>query len=181
LLNSRNRSIKMKTLNEYLMESAKTHEFRLKTCCELSEDQLDKLEKHLRKYEAFDIESPKRTILQSAPMDFVNMGASEVYIMDFKTNLPMSPSMLVNELVQKIGIGEGQIKVRNKLEPAFKEDEASMEGPAEEQSTALLLDGEYSEAEDHKAEDHFGDQYNTKFLDELNKARKELNTEYKGN
>ena len=45
----------MKTLNEYLMESAKTHEFRLKTCCELSEDQLDKLEKHLRKYEAFDI------------------------------------------------------------------------------------------------------------------------------
>ena len=117
----------MKTLNDYLMESAKTYEFRLKTCCELSDDQLDSLEKHMRKYEAFDIESPKRTILQSAPLDFHNVGATEIYIMDFKTNLPMSPAMLVNELVQKIGIGEGQIKVRNKLEPAYKEDEASME------------------------------------------------------
>ena len=94
----------MKTLNDYLMESAKTYEFRLKTCCELSDDQLDSLEKHMRKYEAFDIESPKRTILQSAPLDFHNVGATEIYIMDFKTKLPMSPAMLVNELVQKIGI-----------------------------------------------------------------------------
>lgn len=181
MLNSRNRSNKMKTLNEYLMESAKTHEFRLKTCCELSDDQLDLLEKHLRKYEAFDIESPKRTILQKAPMEFYNAGATEIYIMDFKTKLPMSPAMLVNELVQKLGIGEGQIRVRNKLEPAEKEDAASMEEPAEGSTQALLLDGEYSEADNPKAEEHYGDVYNTKFMDELNKARKELNTEYKGN
>jgi hypothetical protein len=171
----------MKTLNEYLMESAKTHEFRLKTAVELSDDQLDKLEKHLRKYEAFDIDSPKRTILQSAPLDFHNIGATEVYIMDFKTELPMSPSILVNELVQKLGISERDIRVRNKLEPAEQEDAASMEEPAEGGREALLMDGEYSEAENAKAEDHYGDAYNTKFLDELNKARRELNKEYKGN
>lgn len=171
----------MKTLNEYLMESAKTHEFRLKTAVELSDDQLDKLEKHLRKYEAFDIDSPKRTILQSAPLDFHNIGATEVYIMDFKTELPMSPSILVNELVQKLGISERDIRVRNKLEPAEQEDAASMEEPAEGEREALLMDGEYSEAENAKAEDHYGDAYNTKFLDELNKARRELNKEYKGN
>jgi len=168
-------------LNEYLMESAKTHEFRLKTAVELSDDQLDKLEKHLRKYEAFDIDSPKRTILQSAPLDFHNIGATEVYIMDFKTELPMSPSILVNELVQKLGISERDIRVRNKLEPAEQEDAASMEEPAEGGREALLMDGEYSEAENAKAEDHYGDAYNTKFLDELNKARRELNKEYKGN
>lgn len=170
----------MKTLNDYLMESAKTHEFRLKTAVELSDDQLDSLEKHLRKYEAFDIESPKRTILQSAPLDFHNLGATEVYIMDFKTKLPMSPAMLVNELVQKLGVGEGHIRVRNKLEPAEQEDAASMEDPADGEADALLLDSEYSEAEDHKAEDYYGDKYNTKFMDELSKARKEHNKEYKG-
>lgn len=170
----------MKTLNDYLMESAKTYEFRLKTAVELSDDQLDSLEKHLRKYEAFDIESPKRTILQSAPLDFHNLGATEVYIMDFKTKLPMSPAILVNELVQKLGIGEGHIRVRNKLEPAEQEDAASMEEPAEGEKDALLLDGEYSEVDNPKAEDHYGDKYNTKFMDELKKARKELNTEYKG-
>lgn len=171
----------MKTLNDYLMESARTHEFRLKTAIELSDAQLDSLEKHLRKYEAFDIGTPKRTILQSAPLDFHNIGATEVYIMDFKTSLPMSPAILVNELVQKLGISERDIRVRNKLEPAEQEDAASMEEPAEGETDALLLDAEYSEAENHKAEDYYGDKFNTKFLDELNKARKELNTEYKGN
>jgi hypothetical protein len=170
----------MKTLNDYLMESAKTYEFRLKTCCELSDDQLDSLEKHMRKYEAFDIESPKRTILQSAPLDFHNVGATEIYIMDFKTKLPMSPAMLVNELVQKIGISERDIRVRNKLEPAEQEDAASMEEPTDGETDALLLDGEYTEAENHKAEDHYGDQYNTKFVAELERTRKEHNTEYKG-
>lgn len=170
----------MKKLNEYLMESARTYEFRLKTAVELSDEQLDKLEKHLRKYEAFDIGSPKRTILQSAPMDFHNIGATEVYIMDFKTELPCSPAMLVNELVQKLGVNERDIRVRNKLEPAEQEDAASMEDPTEGETDALLLDDEYSEADNPKAEDHYGDKYNTKFMDELNKARKDLNTEYKG-
>jgi hypothetical protein len=55
-----------------------------------------------------------------------------------------------------------------------------MEEPAEGEKGALLLDDEYSEAEDHKATDYYGDAFNTKFLDELSKARKELNTEYKG-
>lgn len=162
------------------MESARTYEFRLKTAVELSDEQLDKLEKHLRKYEAFDIGSPKRTILQSAPMDFHNIGATEVYIMDFKTELPCSPAMLVNELVQKLGVNERDIRVRNKLEPAEQEDAASMEDPTEGETDALLLDDEYSEADNPKAEDHYGDKYNTKFMDELNKARKDLNTEYKG-
>lgn len=169
----------MKSLQEYLMESAKTYEFRLKTAVELSDDQLDMLEKHLRKYEAFDVESPKRTILQSAPLDFHNLGAAEIYIMDFKTKLPMSPAMLVNELVQKLGIGEGHIRVRNKMEPGEELDAESMEEPTDGEAQALLLDDEYSEVENPKAEDMFGDKYNTKFIDELTKARKEHNTEYK--
>ena len=92
----------------------------------------------------------------------------------------MSPAMLVNELVQKIGISERDIRVRNKLEPAEQEDAASMEEPTDGETDALLLDGEYTEAENPKAEEHYGDQYNTKFVAELEKTRKEHNTEYKG-
>ena len=44
----------------------------------------------------------------------------------------------------------------------------------------LLLHYIHRQAEDHKATDYYGDAFNTKFLDELSKARKELNTEYKG-
>lgn len=171
----------MKSLQKYLTESAKTYEFRLKTAQELSDDQLDMLEKHLRKYDAFDVESPRRTILQRAPLDFYNLGATEVFIIDFKTRLPLSPAMLVNELVQKLGIGEGHIRVRNKLEPAEQQDAESMESIEElsKKVDAMLLDDNYSEVKNPKADKFYGEKHKTKFIDELTKARKKLTKEYK--
>lgn len=162
------------------MESAKTHEFRLKTIVELSDEQLDKLETHLRKYEAFDIGSPKRTILQSAPLDFYNTGAREVYIMDFKTEIPCSPAQLVQELVQKVGIAERDIRVRNKLEPREEMEADIIDPPTEADSKALLTDSEYSEADNPNADDYHGEAHKTKFVKELEKSRRELYSEYKG-
>ena len=90
----------MKSLKQYIAESAKEYEFRFKTIVELSEEQLDKFETHLRKYDAFDVGAPKRTILQTAPLDFYNTGATEVYMIDFKTRIPTSAAVLGNELGQ---------------------------------------------------------------------------------
>jgi len=173
----------MKRLHHYLMESQKTYEFRLKTIIELSDEQLDKFETHLRKYEAFDIETPKRTILQSAPLEFYNTGAREVYIIDFKTRLPMSPAVLVNEVVSKLGISEGEIRVRNRAEPAEEIDEIhreeNAEGYKEPKYKTRLTDPNYKEYKNPKAEDYHGEKHKTKFMRELEKARKPLATEYK--
>jgi hypothetical protein len=170
----------MRNLQEYLTESEKTHEFRLKTIVELSEQQLDKLEKHLRKYDAFDISAPKRTILQSAPLDFANTDASEVFIIDFKTRLPLSPHMVMAELCHKLGINERNIRVRNILEPAETEDQKSMEDEDDKPKGALLHDDKYSEAESVNQADYHGELHKTKFLDDLEKNRKQHTTEYKG-
>ena len=173
----------MKRLHHYLMESQKTYEFRLKTVVELTDEQLDRLETHLRKYEAYDVETPKRTILQSAPLDFYNKGACEVYIIDFKTKLPMSPAVLINELVSKLGISEGDIRVRNLAEPAEQQDEIhreqNTEGYKEQKYKARLLDPDYKEYKNPKADDYHGEKHKTKFIRELEKARKPLTTEYK--
>jgi len=173
----------MKRLHHYLMESQKTHEFRLKTIVELSDEQLDKMETHLRKYEAFDIETPKRTILQTAPLEFYNKGACEVYIIDFNTKLPMSPAVLINELVSKLGIAEGDIRVRNRAEPAEEIDEKhreeNTEGYEAPEAKSLLMDPDYSEFENPNADDFHGEVHKTKFMKELETARKSLATEYK--
>lgn len=173
----------MKRLHHYLMESHKTHEFRLKTVIELTDEQLDKFETHLRKYEAFDIETPKRTIMQKAPLDFYNKGACEVYIIDFKTNLPLSPTVLINELVSKLGIGEGDIRVRDKNSPSEEIDELhremNKEGAKELEKTSLLLDPDYKEYDNPDANNYHGEEHKTRFLKELEKTRKELSTEYK--
>lgn len=174
----------MKRLQQYLMESQKTYEFRMKTIVELSDEQLDKLENHLRKYEAYDIETPKRTIMQSAPLDFYNSGANEVYIIDFKTKLPVSPQILLNEIVSKLGIGEGSVRIRNRAEPLDEIDTKYLEDSEkdtskEKKKKALLTDPDYKEVKNPKADDYHGEKHKTKFMRELEKARKPLTTEYK--
>ena len=173
----------MKTLTQYLAESAKEYEFRLKTIVELTDEQIDKLETHLRKYDAFDVAAPKKTILQSAPLDFYNTGAREVYIIDFKTRLPVVPQILVNEMIQTLGISEHDIRVRGVNEPGEILDQANMEEKevvAADPENAVLNDPDYSEVENADHKDAFGNEHTTKLLDELEKTRTPVQTEYKG-
>ena len=48
----------MKSLKQYLAESEKTYNFRLRTVAEMSDDQLDKLEKHLARYNVESVSAP---------------------------------------------------------------------------------------------------------------------------
>ena len=169
----------MKNLQTYLAESAKTYEFRLKSAAELSDDQLDKLERHLRKYEAFDVSTPTRTILQSAPLDFHNIGASEIFIIDFKTKLPMSPALALAELVQCMGVSERVLRLRGIDEPGEILDQESMENKDDKKVDSKLLDGEYSDHENADAADYYGEKHLTKFIKELQDSKRDHNTEYK--
>lgn len=169
----------MKSLKQYIAESAKEYEFRFKTIVELSDEQLDKFETHLRKYDAFDIGAPKRTILQSAPVDFPDSGAGEVFIIDFKTRITTTPSVLISELQKALNIAEGDFVLRNSNDPLNDVDEE--EAKEDEDKKALLNDPEMSEAEEVNQAEHAGQAYVDNFLDELEKTRKELPSEYKGN
>ncbi len=90
-----------KSLGQYLAENEAIHEFRVKIAVEPTDRQLDAMELHLRKYDAFDISTPKKTIIQRNPRDFRSIDAAEVYFIDFKTRQPASPLQLLAELTQK--------------------------------------------------------------------------------
>jgi hypothetical protein len=169
----------MKKLSQYLAESAKTYEFRMKTICKLSDDQLDCMERCLRKYEAYDISSPKKTIMQRNPIDFHDSGAHEVFIIDFKTKLPTAPHELMNMLVAKLGCAENTIKVRNSADPIEELDEKSREAPDSKKYSVRLTDGDYSEYDAQKADEMHGEKHITSFIKELEKSRVDLTTEYK--
>lgn len=160
-----------KDLTQYLSESEHVHEFRLKIACEVTDEQLDAMELHLRKYDGFDITTPKKTIIQRNPRDFRSIDAAEIYMIDFKTRLPASPLQLLAELTQKMGIHERFLIVRNKMEPLHVEDES--EEMPEENYTTRLTDEEYSEVENPKAEDYYGEQFKDSFIKEIAKERAE--------
>jgi hypothetical protein len=168
----------MKTLSQYLAESAKVYEFRLKTIVDFSDEQLDKLETHLRKYEAYDISAPKKTIMQKHPIDFNNTNAAEVYIIDFKTKIPATPPELVNELGAKLGVNERELKIRNRADPVLDLDETE-ESETPKKYKPRLTDEKYSEYKNPKADDYHGDKHLTKFMRELKKNRVDLAKEYK--
>jgi len=160
-----------KKLGQYLAENEAVHEFRVKIAMEPTDKQLDAMELHLRKYDGFDIETPKKTIIQRNPRDFRSIDAAEVYMIDFKTRQPASPLQLLAELTQKMGIHERFIIVRNKLEPLHIEDEA--EELPEENYKPRIGDDDYSEAEKVKADDLYGEKFKASFIKEIAKDRAE--------
>ena len=60
----------MKTFKDYLTESSKSWKFKIKTVHELTDEQADRIEKHLTKYDSKGLGAVKKTILQSSPRDF---------------------------------------------------------------------------------------------------------------
>lgn len=165
------------TLEQYLAERAQPHEFRLKLACEATDIQLDAMELHLRKYDAFDITTPTKTIMQRNPRDFRSISATEIFMIDFKTHQPASPTQLLAELTQKMGIHERFMIVRNKAEPLHVEDET--DESVETEYTPRLEDPEYSEAENPNADDYYGEKFKAKFIKEIAKERKDLAQERK--
>jgi hypothetical protein len=160
-----------KDLSQYLADNEAVHEFRVKIALEPTDEQLDAMELHLRKYDAYDITTPKKTIIQRNPRDFRSIDAAEVYMIDFKTRQPASPLQLLAELTQKMGIHERFIIVRNKMEPLHIEDEHE-ELPVEKYKPRLT-DEKYSDAEKVKGDQFYGEKFKSNFLKDLQKSRVE--------
>jgi len=77
----------MKSLKQYLAESEKTYEFRLRSLNEISDEHMDRIENHMKKYNMESMGAPKKTIMHK-PRGFADVGAQEVYVYDFATKLP---------------------------------------------------------------------------------------------
>jgi len=164
----------MSTLLEYINSVKTQHKYRIKLACGCDDAIMDKIEKHLEKYDAEEISNPQKLILQRRPLDFPNLDMAEVHIVDFTANLPVSQDMLRAELSKILRVPEGMIVVRNALEP--REQEAEHDEEAEKfmkdpKKLEAKLGTDYSKDEGSEvtAEETFGNKYNTNLLKELKK------------
>jgi hypothetical protein len=163
----------MKSLKQYLAESEKTYEFRLRSLNEISDEHMDRIEAHMKKYNMESMGAPKKTIMHK-PRGFAEVGAQEVYIYDFATKLPATPHALHEEIASICGCSMGSMIVHNMKEA---EELWEVEEESDEEATSVLADADYSEAEKINPEDHYGDKYNEKMVKDSLGA--ELYKEYK--
>lgn len=165
----------MKSLKQYLAESEKTYEFRLRSLVEISDEHMDRIETHMKKYNMESMGAPKKTIMHK-PKGFAGTTAQEVYMYDFATKLPATTNALHEEIASICGVSLGEMIVHSMLENRELWD-IDVEEESDEEAKSVLADADYSEAEKIKAEDHFGDAYNEKMIKDAQKN--ELQTEYK--
>lgn len=156
----------MSTLLEYIETMRKQHKIRIKLAGGYSNEMLDKIERHLEKYDAEQISAPQKLILQKTPLDFPQLDKAEVHIIDFVANLPVSIQELHVNLARMLRVPEGYVVVRQAEDPRETQDPEISD---EEYTPRLGSDYDKSELSEVPAEELYGDKFNTSFLKELKK------------
>jgi hypothetical protein len=154
----------MKSFTQYLQESKQTYKYKIKMAKEPTDSDVDRIERHLLKYDVQKMSAPKKLMLQSTPIDFPHLRGYEIFVMEFETSIVASGFQIQTEIQNMLGLNDGILKVRAAHEP----DEAE-----QKEVESVLADSEYKEAEKVKGDDYYGDKYNTSFVQELLKLRKD--------
>lgn len=165
----------MKSFVEFLIESSKTYEFRVKVAGELTSEHMDRIENRMERFGLESISKPKKSPIQKQPAGFgESVTNSEVSVMEITTNYPATPHQIAALLQDIVDLPESHVIVVNKNSP----DEIAREVAAD------TKEGEYkplllNDYDDEKVDPSFGDEYNSNFLKELSTREYEFDAKNK--
>lgn len=162
----------MRTLQEYLTESAKKYDFRIKLAHDVSPEHEAKLRTMLERFSVADFKKIGKTPVQDFPLDFPKLRNREVTVFEVSLDYPTTQFELTEYVSQGLEIAKEGIVVRRPGEPLEE-----YQRPTEKREGALLTDPDYKEAGNAKFEDYYGEKYNASFLKSLNDDAKKRREE----
>ena len=153
----------MKSFKDYLTESKKLYDFKIKIAGEFTNEQEDNLKSSLSRYQVSSFKKSGKTPIQELPLDFPQVKNCEVSIYEVSLEYPTTQFELTEFISNNCNIHKSHLAVRRPGEPSeeYQHKEPAREG-------ALLNDPDYKEAGNPKFEDYYGDKYNSGFVKELN-------------
>ena len=164
----------MTDFKQYLAESTKEYNYRIKVAGDLSEDFGSKLETALKKYEVKTLSKGKKTPIQEMPLDFPNLKNQAVTIFELKTSYPASVFEMHSYISNIMRLQPNQLVVRKPGEPSEEyQEEIKTKAEKKSEFRSVLQDVEYKDAPKVKADEVYGDRANQSLLKELLKAKKE--------
>jgi hypothetical protein len=129
----------MRTLRDYLIESSRQYEYRIKIAGELTQEQIEKMEQGFAAFDMVSLSEPKRTPIEQNPLGFEGIKNKEVNILDAKFNYPASTEQFV-QICKDAGIAGNSIIVVNKaFDDSMADEEANKDRTPEDGS---LLDSD---------------------------------------
>lgn len=158
----------MKTFKEYLAESKKVYQFKIKVAGELPEKFQENLKTQLGRVAVKTFEKMETTPIQSVPLDFPNLSNKEVHIFNLVCDYPITSPEIVNDL-KAVGLSEECFRVRGEGEQTEEHNHAIEEPSGEALLDEVDLEKPYGKI---KHKDYFGDDFNKGFLKDLEKTAK---------
>jgi len=157
----------MKSLKEYLIESAKTYKFKIRTAGELPENFEDKLERALNKYQVVSFSKGKKTPITERPLDFPQLQNCETTSFDVEISYPTTSSVLESYLTLDLNFPDTHLIVRGEHEATEEyQNKEKDDKPYESLLTKTDL-------EDNSAQKNVGANRIMDLLKELETAKKE--------
>lgn len=153
----------MKNFKDYLINSKKVYDFRVKVAGDFTAEQESKMKTLLSRYNISEFKKKAKTPIQEMPLDFPQLKNCEVSIFEVTLDYPTTPFELVEYLSNELRINKQNLVVRRPGEPGEEYQQ-----PVETRKDALLNDPDYKESLNVNVDDYFGDKYNSGFVKELN-------------
>lgn len=156
----------MSTFKEYLAESKKIYNFKIKIARDIDKFFVEQLKNALSKFDCTSVSKPKRTPISETPLDFPDVKFSHVNIFDVTCNYPSTSQEIAALVSEKTGVNPALIRVRNEneeLERAFNLSGFQRIGTKSEP----LLNKPY---EDVDGQPLVGDKRVSSFLKDLSKS-----------
>jgi len=160
----------MSTFQDYLTESTKSYDYRIKIAGEPKDIDKNALETALQKFDLAKMSAGKSTPIMTLPLDFPRLSNEQVTIFDVTTNYPESPRVMHEYLSDLLRIPMTHMVVRKPGEPT-EEYQNDMQVAKKSEYANKLHDIEYKDAPKVNAEDYHSTKANMGLLKELLKDR----------
>ena len=160
----------MSTFSQYLTESTKSYDYKIKVAGPIADDFANKMETALQKFEVAKMSAGKKTPIMTQPLDFPQLSNEEVTIYDVTTNYPVSVRELKEYLGVYMNLPQTHIVVRKPGEPT-EEYQDQMQVAKNSEYQNKLLDIEMKDSPKVNAEDFHSTKANMSLLKELLKDR----------
>jgi phosphoketolase len=102
----------MKSFNEYLTESKKTYEFKIKIAGDIDEELKTKLKGAMERFSVVKMDNGKRLPIAERHLDFPELENTNVTVFSVEVNYPTTTQVLENYVSQVCGCEQNRVRVR---------------------------------------------------------------------
>lgn len=150
----------MKTFQQFLAESVKEYKFTLRFACKLDDQDVDRIERFLAKYDLRTMSRVSVTPITKNPLFFSDIENAEVSKVDISTGYPIAADILRQQLSDLLPMNITHILIHPEGWSPQEEIKVKEDKPA-------LLDTPYDDKSDNG--ENYGREFVTKFLKSLTK------------